>query len=168
MNVLNVAAGYLPLHRTDIGATRLVNFDPLSYSPQTARLIKYLDTIDVDYFSRAASVDSVFGDDSVDLVMSISPYGFALVNQWSHDKLRSGGYVLAFGNERNNWLKVEKMFEGTLEEQFEVIEYTAADAVIKAIAERVKGQYDDAVTSHTTGLGRETPVNKIVCARKRQ
>lgn len=168
MNVLNVAAGYLPLHRTDIGATRLVNFDPLKWSEKTARLIDYLGAMDVDYFSNQQSVDSVFSNGSVDLVMSISPFGFPLVNQWSHDKLRSGGHVLAFGNERNNWLNVEKMFEGTLEEQFEVIEYTTADAAIKAIAERVKGQYDEAVSSYTTGLARETAVNKIVCARKRQ
>jgi hypothetical protein len=161
MNVLNIAAGFLPLDKSDFGVDQLVNYDPLPWSKNTVNLIGHLAIIDVNYVSRRAGVDSIFANGSVDLVMSISPYGFALVDDWVHGKLKPGGYVLAFGNERNKWLQDTHMFAGTLQQQYRVVSWNgASEPQISDLARKVKRDYP----SSTTDLQHDTTINEIVCA----
>jgi hypothetical protein len=112
-SVLNIAAGLLPIVATDFQEVgELVNYDPLDALRSTetgADAARFLAMFamaagDIIYARRQAEVDSHYANGSVDLVMSVSPYGFTLVDEWVHAKIRVGGYILVAGNASNKFV----------------------------------------------------------------
>lgn len=110
--ILNVGAGYLPLVPADFesgGVSRVVNLDPLDL--RDALSVKFLLVVkeipEILYFRTQAEADRSLLDDSVDLLLTVSPYGFSAIDDWATGKLRSLGYALVLGNTRNKFIAEE-------------------------------------------------------------
>lgn len=113
-NVLNIAAGLLPIVASDLNADEVVNYDPLTglaNADEGGRaVVSHLMVLsqamgDIRYARRQAEVDSVYPNGSVDLVLAVSPFGFKLISRWVADKVRVGGHVLVIGNKSNKHVK---------------------------------------------------------------
>ncbi|CAO3451510.1 hypothetical protein [Azospirillum argentinense] len=123
--VLNIAAGYIPLlavdfdHRCDV--TRLINFDPLDDSEPTNALKAALNCLagglqgapgpaDIEYFNTRETTTEAIGNDRIDLTMAVSPFGFAVVDEWNDALMNVGSYVMLFGNQSNKFIKQNNAF----------------------------------------------------------
>ncbi len=120
--VLNIGAGFFPLVATDIGAEIVINYDPLQFHKAKGDITsktyddaeKYFKTVirfkeiiaksdEIMYETDRDKLDQLIPDSTVDLVISISPYGFTLIDEWVDAKLRIYGNILVAANSKNKW-----------------------------------------------------------------
>jgi len=122
--VLNIAAGYIPLVAEDFercDVTRLINFDPLDNSNATTAFQAILNSLaenlqgapgpaDFEYFTTREATAQAIGNDRIDLTMAVSPYGFAVVDEWNDALMTVGSYVMVFGNQANTYITQDRAF----------------------------------------------------------
>lgn len=169
-NVLNIGAGVLPLVASDLDVDQVVNYDPLTAlnnedkagrSAVITLTALSLQDPDLHYARREAQVDQLYPNGSVDLILSISPFGFTLVSAWAHGKLKPGGYVLVVANERNAWASdFDKLFADIPGSVYKVVEHP--EPWIRAIRRRIVSHYP----SSTSAAERPTILNQWVCFAK--
>ena len=165
--ILNLAAGLLPLVPADFGSPvgRVVNFDPLRAGNAEEAMLyaRFLELTaphtDITYCRSSADVDRILRNESVDLLLGISPYGFPLVSTWSSAKLRRRiGYVACLSNSSNKYGDTPDMFEGQLGAIY--AKTVQAPGWILHVIQKVAENY----SSHVTALKRsaETILNRHV------
>lgn len=169
-NILNIAAGLLPIVASDLGVDQVVNFDPLTALADKdlsgSASVGYLMVLskgvgDIIYARRQAEVDSVYPNGSVDLILSVSPFGFKVVSKWTHDKLKPGGSVLIIANGKNPCFKdYDNIIEDIAGSIYKQIEHP--EPWIKATRDKVIADYP----SNTTHLERATNLDTWVCFEK--
>lgn len=169
-NVLNIGAGVLPLVASDLAVDQVVNYDPLTAlnnedkagkSAVLALTVLSLQDPNLHYARREAQVDAVYANGSVDLILSISPYGFTLVSAWAHGKLKPGGCVLVVSNERNAWASdFDRLIADIPGAVYKVVEHP--EPWISAIRRKIMRDYP----SSTSTAERPTLLNQWVCFEK--
>ena len=181
MKVLNIGAGFLPIVASDLEVNQLINYDPLEYKKGQGLLtdreyeeaysfLRIRDIFqaliasrpDIQYFKKRKDVDNIYPIDSVDLVISISPYGFTLIDTWVDEKIKKGGYIIVLGNSTNPYVTQDKK----LFEFFLKADYTERDAEFQGglwgFIEKLTTYYK----SHTSKLEDDTALNKTRIFRK--
>lgn len=181
-NVLNVGAGFLPIVASDLGVDEVLNYDPLRYARNTGQLtedqykeyMNYVENFgilkyiveqepmsgDIMYCTKREDVDKKYGENSVDLVLGISPYGFSLVDTWVNGKLKPEGYVVAIGNNNNEWMYADKLFSDDLTGRYRAS--NSPEGWIQQIINKVFSDYP----SHTSALERNTKNNMAMIYKK--
>ncbi|CAO3452225.1 hypothetical protein [Azospirillum argentinense] len=162
--VLNIAAGYIPLFASDFdrcGVTRLINFDPLDQSEATLALQAALNCLvgdvqnvqgppEVEYFTARQDTIQAIGDDRIDLTMSVSPYGFAVVDEWNNALMNVGSYVMLFGNPANPYIKKNRAFTNAICNKYQELTEGLVDGVedwLGEIASHVLWGYSSYLTA---------------------
>lgn len=180
--VLNIGAGFLPLVASDFEVKEVINvinYDPLQYQKDTGTITdktyeeakQYFRTVlrfkeliapypEVQYFTKRHEVDSQYSDHTVDLVISISPYGFTLVDSWINEKLRPEGYIVAIGHARNRYMSEERLISADLRDRYNA--NNTPEPWIQNIIEKVCESYP----SNTSGLERDTPLGNVMIYQK--
>jgi hypothetical protein len=159
-NVLNIAAGFLPIVAADFAqydVGKVVNYDPLVHSPLTGVFAGILsEHPEILYRTRQAAVDADYANASVDLILAVSPFGFSLIDAWSNAKLKVGGYVVVFGAASNKWIKDAHLFTpANLKDGY--AEVDVPEPWVLAIANQVAQDYP----SHTSHLERGTNLERV-------
>lgn len=175
-SILNCASGGLPLVKSDFpgsGVGRVINFDPLSefdlyqrnYMFQLSRAMP-----DIEYYFFLNDLKKHVRKDSLDAIISVSPYGFPLISEVNNSFLKVNGYVVVIGSRSNphvNDLPMRKgPFKGLTPIQnpnlFEhpmyhksYAENIMPAAWILGIANKLKSN----VSSHTSNIERTTPLD---------
>jgi hypothetical protein len=121
---------------------------------------------DVEVYS---SFDDFDISDQVDLVLSVSPYGFPVISGKVHDALRIGGYVLLLGNSNNKYIHFEDGVDVSLHSKYRKITRSAVKSGVEdcglelySIADRIRERYP----SYTTGGSIGTPVTSAYAFQK--
>ncbi|QCO04480.1 hypothetical protein [Azospirillum argentinense] len=141
--VLNIAAGYIPLFASDFdrcGVTRLINFDPLDQSEATLALQAALNCLvgdvqnvqgppEVEYFTVRQDTIQAIGNDRIDLTMSVSPYGFAVVDEWNDALMNVGSYVMVFGNQANTFITQDRAFTVAVRNKYQELSEGLVDGL---------------------------------------
>jgi hypothetical protein len=164
--VLNMAAGYLAIAHGDFGNNvKVYNYDPLIIDPTDIDSILtftvkkkfniFLNFMeDVLYFEDEEKIKAELAPSSIDLLICISPYGFTLVTQWVHERLKTGAYILVFGNNANKFLKKKSLFESSFSNKY-VEHKVCCDTFAKFVIEKISTYYQ----SNATGLKHDTTLN---------
>lgn len=162
-NVLNIGAGVLPLVAQDLEADFVYNYDPLDSAK------KKLDSVwfgiflgiirdpesDVVYMTEEDKIRDAVPDNSIDLLISISPYGFSVINEWVDAKLKSNAKVLVFGNSSNKWVNNSNniFLNEELSEKYE------AEANLNDWENLIKGKVQQFYPSQTSAVEKDTEIN---------
>ncbi|BBE09413.1 Diguanylate cyclase/phosphodiesterase [Mycoavidus cysteinexigens] len=184
--LLNMGCGYLPLVPDDLNFNGknifdyVINYDPLylvsKEGEENSRILNDIDFI--TYFNAVERGKAQFTQypteihhEIVDVILAISPFGFRVINEWSHNLLTRGGFVIRIGSVSNPYLNERKLFDDsiTIESGLQG-EYTLLEQdynlprIIKFIIARVKDKY----VSNKTGLvqAEKTLLNLSRVARK--
>lgn len=187
MKILNIGAGDRPLSTQALGMTHgfIINYDPgLELDRVEQYAFRHLSggriffnyfeedvkPDDVFYFGSMEALKSYFRDNSFDMLLSISPYGFHVINNKTDPFLEMSGKVLAIGNSRNAWLDarftgddVPGLFAPGLIRNYST--YTIPDThddPCKVISDRIKAEYISFTTSQAQGHAlRPTPLEVV-------
>jgi len=170
-NVLNIAAGLLPIVATDLRVDNVVNYDPLSALANAdkggRRIVSHLMVLskafgDIKYARRQAEVDRWYPNSSVDLVLSVSPYGFTLINEWVHRKINICGYVVVIGNLANKFIKQDQHLFESGEIFNSYVESTPDNYISEPWVDEIcKYVMKNARSFKTDPNGRATELNKV-------
>lgn len=183
--VLNIGAGFLPIVASDLKVTQVINYDPLMYSKKTGELkqkdyddfMTYIKTVlrfkeimaaskdpDIHYFTDKEEVNEKIGKDSVDLVLSISPYGFSVINEWVDSKLKKMGLLLVIGNMENKWVKNQS---NIFSSQDIGKKYSACnDQDVEQWARDIQAMVLEEQLSHTSKIEKGTALNYAMFYQK--
>ncbi|AKJ00539.1 Hypothetical protein AA314_02165 [Archangium gephyra] len=112
---------------------------------------------DVVYFGNMRDLKAYFRESSFETILSVSPYGFHVINPDTNPFLGMGGKVLTLGNARNQWLdvrftddEVPGIFAPGLSRDYS--SYSIPDSPVdpcRFISERIQAEY----VSFTTAPG---------------
>lgn len=164
-NILNIAAGYIPLVASDFDhwdVARLINVDPLDDSQTTVAFQALINAMDdVEYHTTAQAAVQAIGNDPIHLTMGVSPFGFALVDQWNDALMVVGSHVMAFGNSANPYIAKAGAFTPAVVNNYEEVEDGLADW-LRGIALQVLQDYP----SQRTALNGATPLRECNVFRK--
>ncbi|APR81266.1 Hypothetical protein A7982_06613 [Minicystis rosea] len=69
---------------------------------QPAKAIALLSMPNIEYANATEQLD--FEDRSVDVIVSVSPYGFPLINPETKRVLKRGGHIIVAGSQRNKFV----------------------------------------------------------------
>ena len=168
--ILNIAAGFLPLVGSDFGpSVKVYNYDPLATSckdkdfelrenlkAKFSDLIMGLRKIDnVKYYFEEEEVKREVKKDSIDILICVSPYGFTLVTQWVHERLKIGAYIIIIGNKANKYITHgENIFEPPLQQCYCKVLWPF-DTFAMDVATKLLKKYP----SNVSGLGRKTTLD---------
>ena len=168
--ILNFAAGFLPLTGSDFGqGVKVYNYDPLTTSRENkdfklrdnlkakfSDLIMGLRKIDnLKYYFEEEEVKREVKKDSIDILICVSPYGFTLVTQWVHERLRPGAYIIMIGNTANKYItRDENIFEPPLRNFYCNVDWPF-DKFAIAVATKLLKEYP----SNVSGLERITTLD---------
>lgn len=180
--VLNIGAGFLPLVAFDFsgsGVDEVINYDPLQYQNDTGIITskvyeeakEYFRTVlrfkelialnpEVQYFTKRHEVDSKYGDCEVDLVISISPYGFTLVDHWINEKLKPEGYIVAIGHAGNPYMAEDRLIDTNLRNRYNA--NSTPESWVQNIINKVCKLYP----SNTSRLERDTSLGNVLIYQK--
>ena len=160
--ILNIGAGLLPLVGEDFDADIVYNYDPLTSARNKidslcfgffAGLIHDPHS-DVRYATSENEINLMVDDLSIDLLLSISPFGFSLVTDWVHRKLKVGAQLLVVGNHANKWLTEEKLIAPGLKRH-----YQRLPRLMGRWEQLVEEKIRMAYPSHTSAMERSTQLD---------
>jgi len=98
------------------------------YEP--AKSIALLSMPNIEYSNALEALD--FEDGSVDVIMSVSPYGFALINAEAKRVLKRGGHIVVAGSRMNKYVAKNGLFQAGFDRTWlEEIDRNASLVTIK-------------------------------------
>lgn len=180
--VLNIGAGFLPLVASDLGVEEVINYDPLQYQKAKGDItnqtyedaLKYFRTVirfkeliapyaEVQYYTNRDEVDGKYRDGTVDLVISISPYGFTLIDEWVDAKLKYNGYILVAANHSNEWANNdEKLYSRTLDKDRYYKPTNLTGTWLGSMRKVILQKYQ----SYTSKIEKDTVLDTIILIQK--
>lgn len=157
--VLNIGAGLRPIVANDFDYVRSVyNYDPLEYQhPQDGptekskkeeveyqlMVWKFLaiakNQDDIKYYQKRDELDRELEEPTIDLVLSISPYGYTVVDEWIDKKVKPRGYIVAIGHAGNPYMFEDKLFTQATRKKYTALNTPAP--LVQQIINKVNEKY---------------------------